>query len=148
MRPSSQMTRELNGITTEVLLQNFADRVLVLVTQLGKVGNLVCRRARDPQSTVQSLKLVSRYKQAFRLQRFCLPCITQRDQRDPRTISHYHQYPPQSSSRHFWETRFLNTCRRCTRCMLHRSLQLYGIGKMDIPQDYVGVWLLGLRCGE
>ena len=42
MRPSSQITRELNGTTTEILLQNYADRVLVLVTQVGKVGNLVC----------------------------------------------------------------------------------------------------------
>jgi len=36
-----QTSRELSGRQTEVLLQTFADRVLVLVTQMGKVGNLV-----------------------------------------------------------------------------------------------------------
>ncbi|KAK2466857.1 hypothetical protein APHAL10511_001115 [Amanita phalloides] len=34
-------TRELEGISTTVVVQSFADRVLVLVTQLGKVGNLI-----------------------------------------------------------------------------------------------------------
>jgi proteasome assembly chaperone 3 len=38
---SQCVSREINGIATEVVVQNYADRVLVLVTQLGKVGNLV-----------------------------------------------------------------------------------------------------------
>ena len=33
--------RTIGGIETEVVIQSFADSVLVLVTQLGKVGNLV-----------------------------------------------------------------------------------------------------------
>lgn len=41
MLPSAQAIRDLDGVPTEVLLQAFADRVLVLVTQLGKVGNLI-----------------------------------------------------------------------------------------------------------
>lgn len=41
MLVTSQTTKDLDGVSTEVLLQVFADRVLVLVTQLGKVGNLV-----------------------------------------------------------------------------------------------------------
>ncbi|OCH92235.1 hypothetical protein OBBRIDRAFT_773709 [Obba rivulosa] len=41
MLSSSQTTRDLDGVPTDVLLQAFADRVLVLVTQLGKVGNLI-----------------------------------------------------------------------------------------------------------
>ncbi|KAJ7109455.1 hypothetical protein C8R44DRAFT_713558 [Mycena epipterygia] len=36
-----QISRELEGNTTEIVVQTFADRILVLVTQLGKVGNLV-----------------------------------------------------------------------------------------------------------
>ncbi len=38
---SKQIAKDLNGINTEVVIQTFADRILVLVTQLGKVGNLV-----------------------------------------------------------------------------------------------------------
>ncbi|KAF8163365.1 hypothetical protein B0H34DRAFT_795083 [Crassisporium funariophilum] len=36
-----QTSRQLNGKNTEVFLQTFADRYLVLVTQMGKVGNLI-----------------------------------------------------------------------------------------------------------
>ncbi|KAJ6496751.1 hypothetical protein C8R47DRAFT_972987 [Mycena vitilis] len=36
-----QLSRDLQGNTTEVVVQTFADRELVLVTQLGKVGNLI-----------------------------------------------------------------------------------------------------------
>ncbi|KAF7363510.1 hypothetical protein MSAN_01007300 [Mycena sanguinolenta] len=36
-----QLSRELHGNTTEIVIQTFADRILVLVTQLGKVGNLI-----------------------------------------------------------------------------------------------------------
>ncbi|KAF7323043.1 hypothetical protein HMN09_00084200 [Mycena chlorophos] len=44
-----QLNRELEGIPTEVLIQRFSDRVLVLVTQLGKVGNLI--QASIPDTT-------------------------------------------------------------------------------------------------
>lgn len=36
-----QTSRELGGKHTQVFMQSFADRILVLVTQMGKVGNLV-----------------------------------------------------------------------------------------------------------
>jgi hypothetical protein len=36
-----QMSRKVSGIDTQVFMQSFLDRVLVLVTQVGKVGNLV-----------------------------------------------------------------------------------------------------------
>jgi len=36
-----QISRTLGGIETQVFMQSFVDRVLVLVTQVGKVGNLV-----------------------------------------------------------------------------------------------------------
>ena len=32
----------LDGVETEVTIQNYADSILVLVTQLGKVGHFVC----------------------------------------------------------------------------------------------------------
>ena len=41
MLQTATLVRELEGIQTDVLLQAFADRILVLVTQLGKVGSLV-----------------------------------------------------------------------------------------------------------
>ncbi|TFY72666.1 hypothetical protein EVG20_g346 [Dentipellis fragilis] len=41
MLQTAHIERNINSIRTEVLLQVFADRILVLVTQLGKVGNLI-----------------------------------------------------------------------------------------------------------
>ena len=41
MLTSRQISRNLNGIPTEVVIQAFADRILVLITQVGKVGTLV-----------------------------------------------------------------------------------------------------------
>ncbi|KAI0810970.1 hypothetical protein BC629DRAFT_1589711 [Irpex lacteus] len=41
MLTTSQLTRELEGIKTDVVIQAFADQILVLVTQLGKVGSLI-----------------------------------------------------------------------------------------------------------
>lgn len=38
---SVHVERDVCGVPTEVLIQTFADRILVLVTQLGKVGSLV-----------------------------------------------------------------------------------------------------------
>ncbi|KAG1772773.1 hypothetical protein EDD22DRAFT_860008 [Suillus occidentalis] len=32
---------ELEGVHTDIMIQGFADRILVLVTQMGKVGNLI-----------------------------------------------------------------------------------------------------------
>ncbi|KJA27094.1 hypothetical protein HYPSUDRAFT_35653 [Hypholoma sublateritium FD-334 SS-4] len=36
-----QARRELSGRETQVFMQSFADRILVLITQMGKVGNLI-----------------------------------------------------------------------------------------------------------
>ncbi|KAG8992215.1 hypothetical protein FRB94_014666 [Tulasnella sp. JGI-2019a] len=36
-----QTSRSINGVRTEVLILSYADRVLVLLTQLGKVGCLI-----------------------------------------------------------------------------------------------------------
>ena len=41
MLTQKQSSKDINGIKTEVVLQPFADRILILITQLGKVGNLV-----------------------------------------------------------------------------------------------------------
>ncbi|KAG1891107.1 hypothetical protein F4604DRAFT_1642708 [Suillus subluteus] len=40
---------ELGGVPTEIMVQGFADRILVLVTQMGKVGNLI--QASIPSTT-------------------------------------------------------------------------------------------------
>jgi hypothetical protein len=41
MSASRHLSRDLDGDLTEVLVQTYADRILVLVTQLGKVGSMV-----------------------------------------------------------------------------------------------------------
>ncbi|KAF8892523.1 hypothetical protein BD779DRAFT_1610099 [Infundibulicybe gibba] len=41
MTMTRQIARELNHRHTEVLVETYADRTLVLVSQLGKVGNLI-----------------------------------------------------------------------------------------------------------
>ncbi|KAI1794606.1 hypothetical protein LXA43DRAFT_883499 [Ganoderma leucocontextum] len=41
MLQTANIARELEGVQTDVLLQAFADRIVVLVTQLGKVGSLI-----------------------------------------------------------------------------------------------------------
>ncbi|KAF9052873.1 hypothetical protein BJ165DRAFT_1443618 [Panaeolus papilionaceus] len=38
---AKQIAKKLNGNHTEIFIQTYADRVLILITQLGKVGNLV-----------------------------------------------------------------------------------------------------------
>ena len=38
---SMNATKDIHGIKTDILVQGYSDRVLVLVTQLGKVGSLV-----------------------------------------------------------------------------------------------------------
>ena len=72
MIPSVQTIRELNGISTEVLIQTFADRILILITQLGKVGNLVCYHLEVYQCGSVNESRPYRFKQRFRQQRlFC-----------------------------------------------------------------------------
>lgn len=41
MLQNAQLSRNINGVHTDVVLQTFSDRIIVLVTQVGKVGNLV-----------------------------------------------------------------------------------------------------------
>ena len=48
MLQTANIARELVGVQTDVLLQAFADRIVVLVTQLGKVGSLVSGRSSIP----------------------------------------------------------------------------------------------------
>ncbi|KAG1756684.1 uncharacterized protein EDB91DRAFT_1093919, partial [Suillus paluster] len=40
---------DIEGVPTEIMVQAFADRILVLVTQMGKVGNLI--QASIPSTT-------------------------------------------------------------------------------------------------
>lgn len=60
----ASQTREIEGISTTVVVQHFADRVLVLVTQLGKVGNLV-RPAQHPR--LRQATSCPRYRLHFHL---------------------------------------------------------------------------------
>ncbi|KAF8511386.1 hypothetical protein JB92DRAFT_381245 [Gautieria morchelliformis] len=40
----TQLARtSVEDVQTELLIQTFADRILLLITQVGKVGNLICR---------------------------------------------------------------------------------------------------------
>jgi len=41
---SVQLTQEIEGVQTELLIQRYVDRLMVIVTQLGKVGMLVRSR--------------------------------------------------------------------------------------------------------
>jgi len=41
MQATSQKCLAISGLQTDILIQSYADRVLVVVTQLGKVGNLI-----------------------------------------------------------------------------------------------------------
>lgn len=41
MKPIASTDEVIDGMDTQIMVQNYADRVLVLVTQLGKVGCLV-----------------------------------------------------------------------------------------------------------
>lgn len=38
---AATLQRDIAGQPTQIVLQTFADRILILVTQVGKVGNLV-----------------------------------------------------------------------------------------------------------
>jgi hypothetical protein len=39
--PSYQLKRDVGGVATDIIIQTFDDRILVLVTQSGKIGCLV-----------------------------------------------------------------------------------------------------------
>jgi len=39
--PTAQRVRLINSIQTELLVQSFKDRILVILTQLGRIGCLV-----------------------------------------------------------------------------------------------------------
>jgi hypothetical protein len=41
MLTSRKISKDLNGTPTDIVFQAFADRILVLVTQMGKIGTLV-----------------------------------------------------------------------------------------------------------
>ena len=38
---SVQLTQEIEGIQTELLIQRYVDRLMIIISQLGKVGMLV-----------------------------------------------------------------------------------------------------------
>lgn len=72
MTPTSHLVRSLEDVQTEVLMQDFADRILLLITQVGKVGNLV-RRIRPLICHPRFLKFCSdpSLYPAYRASSFC-----------------------------------------------------------------------------
>lgn len=58
MITQKQSSKIINGVQTEVVLQPYADRILILITQLGKVGNLV--RWRKPQAPKTNTNLCTK----------------------------------------------------------------------------------------
>ncbi|BGP15061.1 hypothetical protein JCM10213_002795 [Rhodosporidiobolus nylandii] len=48
--PTAQRARLIHGVHTDVLVQSFADRILVLVTQLGRIGCMI--QVSPPPSTL------------------------------------------------------------------------------------------------
>lgn len=55
MLTQKQSSKVINGVKTEIVLQPFADRILILITQLGKVGNLVrLRKLSTPRTDTDS----------------------------------------------------------------------------------------------
>ena len=49
--PTAQQARVLDGVHTEVFVQIYADRILVIVTQLGRIGCLVSPITVSPLSS-------------------------------------------------------------------------------------------------
>ena len=60
---AGQTKADVESVPTDVVLQVFADRIVVLVTQLGKVGTLV--RPRKPYRATSLSQCSCRYKLAF-----------------------------------------------------------------------------------
>ncbi|CAD6902896.1 unnamed protein product [Tilletia controversa] len=58
--PTRQEVRSVAGVATEVLIQAYTDRILVLVTQLGRVGCLIQATTSAPAHYVPSSALSSR----------------------------------------------------------------------------------------
>lgn len=54
--PTAQRARTVNGVHTEVLVQVYADRILVIVTQLGRIGCMVCSTLLSLMWTIHSLR--------------------------------------------------------------------------------------------
>lgn len=60
----AHVRKEIHGVATDIVIQAFSDRILVLVTQLGKVGNLVHAFSLDHLSFPLTSSL-ARYKSAY-----------------------------------------------------------------------------------
>lgn len=69
--PTYQLRKELGGIATEIAIQTFDDRILVLVSQSGKIGCLVsiriawCAKRRGFQFLYSTLHANLRFKPLY-----------------------------------------------------------------------------------
>lgn len=69
MLTQRQSSKVINGVKTEIVVQPFADRILILITQMGKVGNLVRLRTNRVQKPM--LIRVLRYKHPYHRPPLC-----------------------------------------------------------------------------
>lgn len=117
MLQSATTARELEGVQTDLLIQAFADRVVVLVTQLGKVGSLV-RLPCPPTSLCMLLKYSHRFKPPCLLQ--CRSFLHLRQTHQTRTLSPSLHHLLLCSSPHCSGAHHLSAFKPCTPCTLHK----------------------------
>lgn len=141
MLSSANIVREIEGVQTEVLLQSFVDRILVLITQLGKVGSLV----RLPSNSYQHfIDGSSRSRPLFHLQcRCCLHLL----QIHLSPMSFHSQYLHHPFNLHLYSAALRQSAsRRCTTCTHPRSLPSSGHWKAQACWKQTDVLLSsGLR---
>jgi len=92
MLTQKQSSKVINGVKTEVVLQPFADRILILITQLGKVGNLV--RLGKLSTSEPILIFTRRYKHPYHRRHLCWHSHLQTS-RSPTLLHylrHHHRY--------------------------------------------------------
>lgn len=122
MLQTANIARELEGIQTDVLLQAFADRIVVLVTQLGKVGSLVSRTKTVLYAYFPSCAHRSRPP-------FHLPCLSYlpllRIPSTPMSFP-FPSHHPASSLHLYLEARHPTAYKLYILSMRHRSLPLCG----------------------
>jgi hypothetical protein len=132
--PTAQQARVLDGVHTEVFVQIYADRILVIVTQLGRIGCLVSAGVGllvphpPPPGLTDSLLRRSKYRLRRRpypplppLRQLYLPAPLRALQRpSSRPCRHLIR---QRSSLPCSASLRTRTSRRCTTSMRHRSAQ-------------------------
>lgn len=127
MHPSRNCTKTLYGVPTEISLQYYGDSTLILVTQVGKVGNLVGDIA---ENHIQLMLNIHRSRYPCQ-QRSQLPLQLQILLSPMLLYCHHHQ---SLSSSPLYLALLLQTEYRRYTVFTHRRLRpLYGLLKQKIP---------------